>query len=529
MDNSFYPHKGPEVYSYTSAFYDFRPKTGGAAKSNTAYAGIGTKSGGKFQILFNLQALLEGARAAEMAFLAETGIDLTNGNNAKAIFENFNLILNSQQLFERNLAMFKQLSEGVNNELIDPTKYFFTYVAQGVEKYGKAANFDVRKMSGPQLEKITDQILSYALEETYKNFIEIIDKQGNIKSVTGSQNVKNQEQYNAMNEMVATIRKLKNTGLFGKYSSLFNIEGLLRQSSNKSGKVVKKPKLTIQSFDQGGTPLELITSVVATEIAKVHQTTSNGFMGLTITGEQTGSGGFNQQKGDSMIAYADGHIDFSEMEKVFKKHNEGQGSKRLQNIEALEEYLNKVGSKLKHLLVISDKNYKITTSWKGVHAQEKMSLDQAEAMLGRFGVPQVSSLINYLANCGAGMLQGEPNGEIRTALATYVAYFLFDHLEITGTVTGGTNVVNIINLSGTYIPLSVYLEGVYKSLESRLSGNMGGDNLVNVTISLGGGDAPKGTWTPGLWQSYRDTRESSSSIEYRIMKDIASFITGLMG
>jgi hypothetical protein len=529
MGDSFYPHGGPKEYSYVSAFYDFRAKTGAEAKANTAYNGIGEKGGGIPQVLVNLQMLVDGARNAEMAFLADTGIDLTNNNNAKAIFENFNLILNSQQLFARNLAMFKQLSQGVNNKLIDPTKYFYTYLAQGIEKYGKATNLNVRKLTGPQLEKMADQILGYALEETYRRFVEVIDKQGNIKSLSGGEVIGNQEQYQAVQEMASIIKKLRDTGLFGKYASLFNIEGLLEQSSNKQGEVIKKPKLTTRSFDQGGTALELITSVVATEIAKTHYSTNNGFMGLTITGAQTGSGGFNQQKGDSMIAYAEGETDFSEMERIFKKHNTGQGSKRLQNIDALEEYLNKVGEKIKHLLVISDKNYKITTNWKGVHAQESMSLKDAEAMLGKFGVPQINTLINYLANCGPGMLQGEANGEIRTGLATYIGYFLFDHLEITGTVTGGTNVVNIINLSGTYIPLSVYLEGVYKSLESKMVGNVNYNNLVNVTISPGGGDAPHATWTAGLWQGYRDAREAGTSIEYRIMKDIASFITGLMG
>ena len=471
---------------------------------------------------------MDGARAAEMKFLADTGINLTNKNTAKAIFENFNLILNSQQLFERNLIMFKQLSQGTNHKLIDPSKYFFTYMAKAMAEHSIGQNFNIRKPSGPQLEKFANQVIGEALEKTYSQFIEVIDKEGNLKSLEGGQNIDNQRQYNAMNEMVATIKKLKETGIFGQYVSLFNIEGLIDKTVDKKTGKVKKPSLTIQSFDQGGTPLELITAVVAAEMAGVHQTIHNGFMGLTITGGQTGSGGFNQQKGDSMLAYAKGTVDFSEMEKVFKQYNTGQGSKRLQNIDALAAYLKKVGSQIKHLLVISDKNYKITTSWKGVHAQEKMSLDQAEAMLGKFGVPQVSALIDYLANCGAGMLQGEPNGDIRTALATYVAYFLFDHLEISGTITGGTNVVNIINLSGTYIPLSVYLEGVYKSLESRLSGDMSGNNLVSVTISPGGGDAPRATWTPGLWEGYRKTRESGTSIEYRVMKDIASYITGLM-
>ena len=126
------------------------------------------------------------------------------------------------------------------------------------------------------------------------------------------------------------------------------------------------------------------------------------------------------------------------------------------------------------------------------------------------------------------MIQKNVNEPVRTALASYIAYFLFDHVEISGTIKTGVNVVNIINLSGTYIPLSVYLEGVYRSLEARLSNTAGtANNLVSVSISLNGA-APEWKWTAGLWQGFRETREQSSTIEYRVMKDIASFITGLM-
>lgn len=539
MDRSFYPHHGPSKYSYTSAFGkgNNREKTASQAKVNTAYSGLATKAGNKFKILFNLKLLLDGARKAEMAFLAESGIDLSQGNNAQMIFKNFNLILNSQQLFERNLRMFEQLSNKVDNRLVDPSKWFHTYLSQAIDKYGISKKFDVKKATDAQLEKFINDVLGDATEKTYSKFIEVLDKNGNIKSLSGGESIGNQEQYNAMSEMIEVIRRLRSLGIFGKYGSLFNMDKLLDESIAKrgedKGKMVKKPKITSQRFGDGGSALELITSVIGAGFAQIHQSVNNGFIGLTITGASTGSGDFNEQKGDTMIAYAQGKVDFSQMEAIFKQYNTGKGSKRIQNIKALSEYLNKFSESIKHLLVISDKNSFITAKYEGAHAQESMKLSQARSMLTLFGVSGIDELIDYLANAGPGMIQEDVNAQVRTALMSHIAYFLFDHVEISGTIRTGPNIVNIMNLSGTYIPLSVFLEGVYKSLDARLSSLSGSDNgdaarLVKVTLSLKG-EAPIGEeWTAELWQSFRETRETNSTIEYKIMMDIADYITGLM-
>lgn len=527
-EQDFYPHKGPSKYAYTTAFFNLRERTGKSAKDNTSYSSISVHAGNKFKILFNLKLLIDGARNAELAFLSDTGIDITNTANAKSIFENFNLILNSEQLFNRNLEMFQQLSQGINNKLIDPSKYFFTYFAKAIRDYGIESKININKATGKQLEQFANETIGRALEETYNKFIEVIDKEGNIKSVSGNYKFKNGEQRREqLLEMANTAKKLKESGLFGKYASLFNMDSLLKESSNEKGKIVRKPKLTIKSFDSGGAPLELISSTIAAEMAEMHQIIHGGDLTLTISAAQTGGKNFNQQKGDSIIAYATGTVDFTEMERFFQ-NKDPNDSTRLQNIKALDEYLKKIGDKIKHLLIISDKNYTITTDWKGVHAQEKMSLANAGPMLEQFGISEVKSLIDYLANCGPEMIQKDVNSEVRTVLASYIGYFLFDHLEIKGSVSKGTNVVNIINLNNTYIPLSVYLQGVYESLDANLNNLQSStSSLVNITINLGG-ESPTTPWSVSAWEDFRTGREENSFIEYRIMKDIASYITGLM-
>ena len=78
--------------------------------------------------------------------------------------------------------------------------------------------------------------------------------------------------------------------------------------------------------------------------------------------------------------------------------------------------------------------------------------------------------------------------------------------------------------------MSVYLQGVYESLEANLN-NLSNEsgNLVEVSLSMAGaGSTPSPEWTVGIWQDYRSYQEKNSTIEYKIMKDIASYITNLM-
>ena len=479
MDTSFYPHHGPSKYSYTSAFgaSNNREKTAAQAKANTAYSGVAAQAGNSFKILFNLKLLINGARSAEMAFLASTGIDLSQGATAKKLFENFNLILGSKEVFERNIALIKQLST-----------------------VGKA------------------------LEWTYSEFKEFKDENGSVKMLEGNPK-ENMEYFNAYSEIVSVIQKLQNTGIFYKYAHLFKIDKLLKQSSDSDGNIVRKPDITKSSFDHGGTVLEFIESTVGSALKGINLTNSSPGGKLHIVTEHTGGKEYNQQKSDVTFGYAEGNVNFKPMKNSFANRNK-KDSDRLQNIKALDDYLNTVTNAMKSIVFVSDKNYKISASWKGAKAQDAMTLANARAMLSYFGVGGVDALIDYLANCGPDMIQGTSNSQVETALAAQIGYYLFDHLEVTGSVTANTNVVNVMNLGGLYIPLSVYLEGVYQSLEANLNAPPSG--MVSVTISYGGTE-PGLPWTAGTWADFRTGRETQTTIKYHILKDINSFITGLMG
>ncbi len=526
MDTSFYPHHGPNKYSYTSAFgaSNNREKTAAQAKANTAYSGVATQAGNKFKILFNLKILINGARSAEMAFLSATGIDISQTTTAKKLFENFNLILNSKAVFERNIALIKQLSKDKTTEIEDPSKYFFSYLQKAIQECGLAENFNIRKSTKVQLEKFIDKVLGIALEKTYDNFKEYVDKNGNIKTLHGKEK-EGQTYYNAYTEIVDVIRKLQNTGIFYKYSNLFNMEKLLKESSDSKGNVVGSPNITKDSFDHGGTVLEFVEATVGGALKEINLSNTSSMGTLHVTTEHTGGAEYNQQKSDVTFGYATGTVDFKPMKKAFANRSD-DNSERLQNAKALNNYLGIVTDAMKGIVFTSDKNYKISADWKGAKAQDAMTLANARSLLGYFNVGGIDALIDYLANCGPDMIQGTSNSQVETALAAQIGYYLFDHLEISGTVTANTNVVNVINLSGLYIPLSVYLEAIYNSLETNLNSPPSG--LVKVSITYGG-NSPGLPWTAGVWQEFRTGREEKTKIQYHILKDINSFITGLMG
>ena len=83
--------------------------------------------------------------------------------------------------------------------------------------------------------------------------------------------------------------------------------------------------------------------------------------------------------------------------------------------------------------------------------------------------------------------------------------------------------VNLLNVSGIYIPLSTYLEGLYNSIQDATANP---SSLVHVTISLGG-ETEQSNWTAASWGEFRQSHEVESFISYRILKGIADFISGL--
>lgn len=544
--SSFYPHNKPPEFAYTTEFLTVGNDWRGASYSNTVYPGLYSPKGNMVvnKALTNLEILLNSARAAELSFLNATGINLENPN-ASSIFRNINKILNSKETFERGLKYMEELNKigRIKDEKThtyrDVSSFFETYLNQELLK------LDGRKivhMTPEQIKQQINDIISNALIRTYRQVKDFIDKQGNRRLMMGDSGVgkaaadisTGEHAEQAVTDMIKVIKELQTTGAFGDYGYLFNIgEGdLLNQVKNlKKQKRNAKRRKTKGSPDKykeasvtsnyQGNILELITTLVASQLGNTNINNS----GLTIKGVHTGQ--MNQMKADSILLVGRGNIDINKYFKDYISDTQSTDytSVRAQNVYAIKNFLDRLGDNIEHVIMISDKNLSITANFKGAEAQREAKLRDIGQMLGEFGVKVSTNLINYLANCGPGMVQGECNGEIKTMLQTMIGYFLFDHLEINvGVKASGPNVVNLLNISGMYIPLSVYLEGLLKSIK-EVTGNP--SSFVNVTIHLSGPTSADSDWTEGVWKDFREQRELDSYLSYKIVKDIASFISGL--
>lgn len=541
--SEFYPHGKPGWFAYTQKFVkDGVPgEKRERAITNTRYPGLADKTdtGVIDRALANLQILIDGARAAELAFLADTGIDLSKGTNASDIFRHMNEILNSKQTFERGLQYMEQLqsknAKGEKSETYrEVSRYFGSYLNTAVQTVISKKKLNAKQfllMDEGQVKQLINDIIAEALTITYTRVQDFIGEDGTLRGKFGQYTKARKgelaQAQQAITDMIEIIDKLKKNNAFSELGNLFKLDSnsLQQWFSNRNlFKVRKVNKYNNAQVDSnyGGNALEVITSMIAAEIGTINIQKSSGDMSLHIVGQHTGTK--NQMKADTLLFVGRGTINPDDYLQYVDDITFGDRV-RMQNVDAMRNYLNKLETNISHVIAISDKNYSIKADFDGIAAQEKMNLQNVGLLLSQFGVGQVGDLINYLANCGDEMVQGKVDGQIRTTLQTYIGYFLFDHLHISvGSASNGPNVVNLINVSGMYIPLSVYLEGIQRSLKQAFSTPA---KFVSVTISLGGDTSASSHWTSDVWGKFRESHETQSFIEYKILKGIADFISSL--
>lgn len=529
MGGNFYPHDKPGYFSYTQHFVDnFGGKTGYLAKKNTMYPGLDGNTNQTVieQALRNLKILIDGARAAELAFITDTGINIDDPNNAKDIFKTINLIFNSKETFERGLRYMKSLSSAHSAQkdkmYRDVSRYFMFYLNEAIrENMKKLKKQDLLLKTKPEIEQMINDIITLALVRSYEKVKDFINSEENtIRGKFGKyhRSRKGEEEVQAITDMIDTIKKLGDTGAFSQFGSLFGMQVDDLMEDNNAGLIeLKKKKYKGAQVDAnfGGNALEMIIATIGAEFGNMNIHNPN----MIIQGKHTGNE--NKMKADALLFVGTGEIDSGDFLQ-FVDYSET--SVRLQNVKAMEKYLKSLQENVKHVVAVSSKNYSIKSDFGGINAQEKMDLKSASKLLTRFGVHQVTELVNYLANCGPEMIRAEVADAVRIELQTYIGYFLFDNLEIDmGDTKVGPNVVNLINVSGLYMPLSVYLEGLYKSIEDI---KQSPSRFVTLNIKLGG-PTKQSEWTEDTWKQFREDHETESFISFRILSNLAGFITSL--
>lgn len=242
------------------------------------------------------------------------------------------------------------------------------------------------------------------------------------------------------------------------------------------------------------------------------------------------SGDFDNMKADTLITYniklPDDWYELTETESSTRARN-------IQRMKQLHEAME--DGKNQFIIQISDKSYSINDNFKGrggFTAQGKISLNNLEKIFTNMQVKleggSMKQLLFALAHIGNNVLT-KKEGLISAEryLASKIAYFMFDDIGINEVENSlGANfidgAIHIFNLNGIYIPLSVYLNALYKALKQLESNDY--QDYAKISIEKDSevfySHAKDNVLT---MQNWKDTKEDRYEQEFLTIHFMANF------
>lgn len=524
MGTSFIPyanHSIIEGYSMTSSFTGFP----GLDTIGGKYANYlnGLVSGGAVpnqhaigKAMANLQGYVKRERAAELAFLAEVGgllnISLPDTTATwKNLIEAFNQIFSTENILKRNITQLKQLQSSSNNRsnASDVTRYLqSTYLPQAIQEVLPIKN----------LQQVTNafvyRIMKRAVELMFSAKDEIYDDKNQLKTMQCYREI-----WNALKNLASR------NPLFKNLSNLFNLKDYLINNINELNQATSYkqfPAIKAKQTNSAGEVLEQIEATVLNQFVKMG-TISTGSGGIQLKMKFVATGKTLQKADTFGIMMAEGQISTSNMTKgPLKKDN----SYRLRSLERIENILHQIGTKKAQLIFISDKNYLLGNNTfhakSGGFKAESPTLSSLGTYGAKFHIPNVSGMVEYLASAGPGMIVEDVDMCLEV-IKTCIGNFLFDDLQITGPVGGGANRVHLLNLGGTYMPASVYLEATLQGLRG-LNG-LTADDMVQVEFQPNG---QAGSSTYEEWNQFHTAR-LKSQINIHFLGGYTQFMNRIFG
>ena len=533
----YFPTDAPVEWSYTDAFN---------SHPNRGFITVGGKAKGKLDgprvsghknawsnsvIIDQLEVIRSAAEREEQAFLAKYKINIGNGGWGDLI-KAFTLIFSTEEAFKRNLQILKQ----VNDKDDESTKiyhhfteYMSSYVQRAARKMIGARIGSLIHASFPAiLQSLTDEIMRTALEDMFK-MTDKVDAKGRIEQHHGRQQKVEGKEIQVFKDLLALINKMMATpfkqlvidelGLTENFikNTLKTMNYNVNKKKGQKNKKLPQLKSSITNGKIRGNILEYFEEFIGSEVGKKLDNIVIGSNWMTMRlgpyGVKTDVMNYN------LLGAAQGTIS------LLHNNTGDSDSKRVNSIVNNQRFFDLVRQAEGEIMFISDKNYQIKASgFGGFSAQDKVPIKYLGELFDTIGLTaDVDSLIDYLANCGQGMLFGTgTTSEILSIVATQIGHFLFDDLTVTN--TGGINRVHLLNLSGFYVPLSVYMGAV---IQAARSSEQHMQQYVNTKFTGAGALPPKGGWPGGTgdFESFRQRRLNESYISIFFMKDVANFIT----
>ena len=499
MGTSFIPYANHSIikgYSMTSSFTGFP----GLDTIGEKYANYlsGLVSGGAIpnqhaisKAMANLQGYVSQERAAELAFLAEIGgllgVQVSDDPAGwRMLIEAFNQVFNVEAVLERNIAKLKEIqSKGNKGKMDDVTRFLrTTYLPKAIQEV-----LPIKSLS---------QITSDFTYKIMRNAVRMMFAAKDKTSTSGDEEIQcYREIWNALEGL-----SHKNS-LFVNLSNLFDLQGYLTKNINELNKKEKMPEIKTKQSNSAGQVLEEIEAAALGQMAKLGTIgVSSGDIKLNMKFSATGS---TLQKADTFgIMMQEGMIDTSDMTDGPKMKD---GSYRLRSLERIENILEKIGEKKAQVIFISDKNYQIGSgsfhSKHGGFKAESPTLSSLGTYGAQFHIPNVSGMVEYLASAGPGMIV-EDIDMCLEVIRISIGNFLFDDLQITGPIGGGANRVHLLNLGGTYMPASVYLQATLQGFQGL--NNLTPNDMVQVDFEPNG---TAGSSTLAEWNQFHTERLKS--------------------
>lgn len=541
----FFPSHAPVWWSYTDDFASDRPgfaKVGDIVKTklNGEKADFHKNAWDNPEIINDIQIIYDAAVREEQAFITKYQLNIGKGEWGDLI-KAFTVLFTSEEAFKRNLQLLNQ----VNDPDTDTTIYhnFTSMLSSYVQSAARKIIWENKdSLTKTAIRKTLPQLNDQIIKEALTNMFSMTDLQlkgGYIETNHERQKNLNGTQIQAFQDLLKKISIFMNTpfkdavikdlGLTSSFleETLTILKRRKTYPSSKKGDKLPLLKSSIREGNIRGSVQEHFEQVFGAEVGKQLDGLVIGhsqFMSMEI--------GVKGVKPDvaihNLTATAQGGVPNISL---LSSNVGDDSSKRVNAINNAESFFNKVHQCKGDIIFVSDKNYQITANdFKGYMAQGNIKLKNLEALLTRIKYPgDFNALLNYLSNSGKGMLLGSGNtAQILSGVATQIGHFLFDDLTITAPIAGGNvNRVHLLNLSGFYVPLSVYLGAILKearSVERQMS------KFVNTKF-VGKGElvTPRGKGWPGgqsEFDTFREHRIQDSYLEIHFMKGVADFITG---
>lgn len=479
-------------------------------------------------------------REKEIAFLSnvfgfQPKAELDRKQAGKEIVDAFNSILNIKEAYERNKTRI--LDEKHSQAQIDIASFFDTYLEKHFNKRVQAAitlalkdydnGVDILVALERRIDSMLDHVLDAALEEALSSKIFADDTKDNnaYKDLLTALN-KNMAQKNWLKEQIYRNYKLDEV----KKILMSNLQ--FDQSKQNRNKLKKQGAHMISNstdrYRQGGFTREYLMNTISNYI--ISTLIASGKYKINDSSGVLHTGSINNMKADNILTF---NIPVGLVNEILTT-TKVEESGREANVNLIRELGNKLGNIDNGTIIYtSSKNYSINNGFKDRHgfsSGEDLELKKFASLLSDSPYKSHAySLVGSIMQLLKGAVGEDRKAEYTTAIARYVAYFLFDDINTIGTNIKGSSptALHLFDLNGIYIPLSFFLELLGDAFSFLITTQP--TNLVYVSIK----DIPnvmfdhEPSYNRQMWIDQGQTALDQIKISVKFLADFKNIIGSL--